>query len=101
MSGLLARVPAARCYLDDVLVATGADHSEHVAALDAVAAAMASAGMTFKPSKTCLGFGELKYLGFIISRHGVRADPDMVEAAAAKHADSPPRTLKEVQRLVG
>ena len=97
VSSLVAHVPGAKVYCDDVL-ASSSTFDGLVDALDAIAGAFRAEGLTIKPEKSFLGFNELKYLGFIVGRHGVRLDPELTEKLRAKGR---PTTLKEGQRLLG
>eukprot|EP00937_MAST-01D_sp_MAST-1D-sp2_P002957 g2957.t1 len=55
-------------------------------------------GLTIKPKKLFCGYREIKWVGYLISKHGVRFDPEYTAALRNRAA---PRTLKEGQRLVG
>ena len=97
VSSLVAHVPNAKVYCDDVLV-SAATFDGLVSSLDAVAAAFRDEGLTIKPAKSYLGYDELKYLGFVVGRHGVRLDPELTSKLREKGR---PSTLKEGQRLLG
>ena len=67
------------CYVDDVVIATPTleDHFER---LDRVFACMKRSGLKCKPSKCEILKDSIKYLGRMVDRHGIRPDPDAVEA---------------------
>ena len=75
MSSVLAHIPNARCFIDDILVAS-ASHAEHEHDLRQVFDALRAANITVKPAKCAFGFPRLKYLGFDISAHGVSVSED-------------------------
>ena len=67
------------CYVVDVVIATPTllDHSDR---LDEVFHCMKRAGLKCKPSKCGILRDSIKDLGRMVIRHGVRPDPDAVEA---------------------
>lgn len=64
-------------YIDDIIIFsdTWGDHLRH---LRAVLQALHAAGLKANPSKSHLGFQELKYLGFLVGRGAVRPLPAKV-----------------------
>ena len=67
------------CYVDDVVIATPT-LEDHIERLDEVFACMKRSGLKCKPSKCEILKDSIKYLGRMVDRHGIRADPDAVEA---------------------
>ena len=65
-------------YLDDVVV-LGRSFDEHVRNLELVFRRLREAGLRLKPSKCSLFRHKVQYLGHIISREGVAADPSKIE----------------------
>ncbi|XP_027099188.1 uncharacterized protein [Coffea arabica] len=57
-----------------------------------------SSGMRLNPKKYTFGVRSGKFLGYMISKEGVRANPDKIKAILDM---APPRNIKEVQRLIG
>ena len=57
-----------------------------------------SSRMRLNPKKCPFGVRSGKFLGYMISKDGVRANPDKVKAIMDM---APPRNIKEVQRLAG
>ena len=51
-----------------------------------------------KPKKCTFGVGSEKFLGFLVSRDGILANPDKLQAVMDM---APPRNIKEVQQLTG
>ena len=66
-------------YLDDMVIATPT-LADQLDRLDEVFDCMKRAGMKRKPSKYEIFRDSIKYLGRMVGRHGVRPDPDAVEA---------------------
>ena len=67
------------CYVDDVVIATPT-LEDHIERLDEVFACMKRLGLKCKPSKCEILKDSIKYLGRMVDRHGIRPDPDAVEA---------------------
>jgi hypothetical protein len=84
-------------YLDDVIV-IGKSFNEHYAHLEEVLTRLRAAGLKLKPSKCHLFQREVRYLGHVVSKHGVSTDPDKIAAVA----DWPvPRNLLELRAFLG
>ena len=76
------------CYVDDVVIATPT-LEDHIDRFDEVFGYMNRAGLKCKPSKCEILRHPIKYLGGMVDRHGVRPDPETVEAVLTWKA---PRT---------
>ena len=68
------------CYVDDVVIVTPT-LEDHIERLDEVFACMKRAGLKCKPSKSEILKDLIKYLGRMGDKHGIRPDPDAIEAA--------------------
>ncbi|KAM7283855.1 retrovirus-related Pol polyprotein from transposon 17.6 [Ixodes scapularis] len=84
-------------YLDDVVV-FASDFDEHLRRLRAVLQAIQNAGLTLKPSKCRFAYGELKFLGHVVSAQGVSPDPAKTSAVAKFMK---PSDKKAVRRFLG
>ena len=67
------------CYVDDVVIATPT-LEDHIDRLDEVFGCMKRAGLKCKPSKCEILRDSIKCLGRMVDKHGVRPDPETVEA---------------------
>ena len=67
------------CYVDDVVIATPT-LEDHIDRLDEVFGCMKRAGLKCKPSKCEILRDSIKFPGRMVDRHGVRPDPEAVEA---------------------
>ena len=67
------------CYVDDVVIATPT-LEDNIERLHEVLARMKRAGLKCKPSKCRILKDSTKYLGRRVEKHGIRPDPDAVEA---------------------
>ncbi len=84
-------------YLDDIIVFSRT-YEEHLEWLEAVFSRLKEAGLKLKPSKCSFFQRELKYLEHIISKDGVRIDPEKIRVIQ----DWPvPKNVKELQSFLG
>ena len=60
---------------DDLIIATET-MEEHLEVIKAVMEAVLEAGLTLNPSKCVFGLTEVKFWGMLISKDGVRPDPE-------------------------
>ena len=79
------------CYVYDVVIATPILKAleDHIHRLEEVFGCMKRAGLKCKPSKCEILRDSIEYLGSMVNRHGVRPDPEAVEAVLTWKA---PRT---------
>ena len=66
-------------YMDDVMIATPT-LEDHIERLNELFAYMKRAELICKPSKCYIKKDSKKNLASVVDRHGVRPDPDAVEA---------------------
>ena len=85
------------CYVDDVVIATPT-LEDHIDRLVEVFGCMKRAGLKCKPSKCEILRDSIKYLGRMVDRHGVRPDPEAVEAVLTWKA---PRTDTQLISFLG
>ena len=86
------------CYVDDMVIATPTleDHIER--RLDEVFACMKRSGLKCKPSKCEILKDSIKYLDRMVDRHGIRPDPDAVEAVLTWKS---PKTEHQLMSFLG
>ncbi len=86
-------------YLDDVLIYTTGDSSDHWAKVNMVLERLGQAGLQMDPKKSEFAVKETKYLGFIISvAEGIKVDPLKVQAIKEWQA---PTSTKGVRSFIG
>jgi hypothetical protein len=90
------RLEYALVYLDDIIVhsKTLEEHLEH---LDDVLTRINKAKLKIKPKKVAFMKDEVKYLGHLVTKDGVRPDPGHVKAILEWKE---PSTVKEVRQFV-
>ena len=79
MNTMVVGLQGILCLMDDVLV-YGQDQEEHDQRSEAVLQRMQAAGVMLNPDKCEFSKDQLKFLGRIIDKEGVRADPAKVQA---------------------
>lgn len=84
-------------YLDDIIV-TGSTFEEHASLLTQVLERLKYANLSINYEKSQFFPSELKYLGHVVDRFGLRVDPAKVAAITAFPT---PKTKKEVRRFLG
>uniref|UniRef100_A0A2N9G0X2 RNA-directed DNA polymerase n=1 Tax=Fagus sylvatica TaxID=28930 RepID=A0A2N9G0X2_FAGSY len=84
-------------YIDDMLVKSLREEN-HIADLLQVFNILRRDNLRLNASKCTFGVGSGKFLGHIVSRRGIEANPDQI-AALINLAE--PRNVKQVQRLTG
>ncbi|GFT01948.1 retrovirus-related Pol polyprotein from transposon opus [Trichonephila clavipes] len=86
-----------RVYIDDVIISSPL-FTHHVEHLREVFRLLQDAGLTLNKEKCKFGCDELKYLGLIISKEGIKTDETMVRAIVDM---KPLRNSKEVSKFLG
>ena len=84
-------------YIDDVIIYSNT-FDQHIKDLTAVFDALRNANLTLKVSKCHFCRNEIKYLGHIITRNGIKPDPELVSAVKEFPR---PQTTKDVQAFLG
>ncbi|XP_027183804.1 uncharacterized protein LOC113782091 [Coffea eugenioides] len=84
-------------YVDDMLVKSRTQE-QFICDIREIFGVLRSSRMRLNPKKCTFGVRSGKFLGYMISKDGVRANPDKVKAIMDM---APPRSIKEVQRLAG
>jgi hypothetical protein len=84
-------------YLDDIVIFSE-NHSDHAVHIQQVLDRLRHYGLRLKATKCSFGLPEVKLLGFIINKHGIRSDPDKI-TAISQLAD--PTNVSEVRSFLG
>src|SRR3954471_5935667 len=80
MGELMAGLDFARAYLDDLLIISRGTFVEHLEQLEQVLTRLAEAGLKINAFKSSLCRAELEYLGYWITRNGIRPVTKKVDA---------------------
>ena len=84
-------------YVDDMLVKSQREE-DHLEDLKETFNTLRSYNMKLNPGKCAFGVTAGKFLGFMVSQRGIKANPDKIRAIIEM---KPPRNVKEVQSLNG
>jgi Reverse transcriptase (RNA-dependent DNA polymerase) len=96
---LMAGLDVARAYLDDLLIiSTEKGFDKHLEKLKKVLDRLSEAGQKINAVKSFFGQTNLEYLGYNISREGMRPSQKKVEAILQI---KPPTTRKQLRRFIG
>ena len=71
------------------------DHEKH---LQSVFDRLREAGLKVKPSNCAFGLEEVKLLGFILNKEGIKAVPEKAQVIKEM---SPPKNVKDCRRFLG
>ena len=97
MDSLLADIPHACCFLDDVLV-TGTTDEEHFNNLYKVMSRLENAGLRLRRDKCVFFAPEVTYLGYRINAEGLQPTDKKVQAIIAAPA---PTSVSELKSFLG
>jgi len=81
-------------YMDDIIVKTK-DKSTLIQDLEETFANLRKINLKLNPEKCVFGVPSGELLGFFVSHHGIKANPDKIKAIEQIHA---PKTVKDVRR---
>ncbi|XP_063923109.1 uncharacterized protein K02A2.6-like [Zophobas morio] len=90
-------IPNIKIYIDDIIL-YAKDEREHDKILKLVLERAREFGVKFNKSKSKFNQKEIKYVGHILSRDGIRVDPSKIEAIKQI---KPPKNCKELSRFLG
>ena len=86
-----------QAYVDDMVV-TSLEKSRHVADMEELFVTIAKYKLKLNPEKCIFSVEAGKFLGFLLTKRGIEANPDKCAAILAMRS---PATVKEVQQLTG
>ena len=97
MDNVKRMVPQVRCfaYLDDLIV-TSTNHEQHLKDLEAIFKVFRKHNLRANRTKCRFAAEEVHYLGHIISKNGIKTDPDKAKAIRELKA---PKDLSGVRRI--
>jgi hypothetical protein len=95
---LMDDIECARTYLDNLLVLSRGSFSEHLDDLEKFLKRLSGANLRVNIRKCTFAADEISYLGYILTRDGIKPHPKTVEAIVNL---AQTETRKDVRRLVG
>ncbi|KAL0298937.1 UNVERIFIED_CONTAM: Retrovirus-related Pol polyprotein from transposon opus [Sesamum radiatum] len=84
-------------YIDDMLVKSEKEQ-DHIKDLEECFQILTTFGMKLNPAKCTFGVRGGRFLGYMISERGIEANPEKINAIMDM---SPPKSIREVQKLAG
>ncbi|XP_070171491.1 uncharacterized protein, partial [Polyergus mexicanus] len=98
MNIILSGLDFCVCYLDDILIAS-VNEKEHAVHLHTVFSRLKQFGMTINLSKCLFGKDEISFLGYLVSKQGIKPTSEKIKAIIdyKKHIF----TIHELRRLIG
>ena len=85
-------------YIDDILVHTKSTAEDHMTQVQKVLNRIRKHNLKLKLSKCAFLQTEIKYLGFIVNRLGIKPDPEKVKAIRDLQ---PPKNVRQVRGIIG
>ena len=98
MSTLMADLEFARTYLDDLLNLTKSTYDDHLIKLELMLQCLSNAGLKVNAEKSTFCATEIEYLGYMITRKGIRPLASKVDAILKLTA---PQNVRELRRFLG
>jgi len=98
MMDLMESLEYARAYIDDLLVITRGTLEDHLEKLGEVLRRLREVGLKVNAAKSFFCTHEIEYLGYILTRGGIKPQPKKVQAILAL---SPPNNIKELRHFLG
>ena len=97
MRKVLVGLPGVKNYLDDI-ICFSSTWEKHIACLEALFGVLRKAGLTCRPSKACVGFHTLQWLGHTVGRGIKQPIFDRVQALVNS---TPPTTKRGMRGFLG
>ena len=98
MSELMTDLEFVRTYIDDLLCLTKGTFDDHLEKLERVLIRVQEAGLKVNAKKSFFAKAELEYLGYWITRSGIKPLPEKVQAILKIET---PRNRKELRSFIG
>jgi hypothetical protein len=98
MMDLMEALEYVRAYIDDLLVITRGTLEDHLEKLREVLRRLREAGLKVNAAKSFFCTHEIEYLGYILTRGGIKPQQKKVQAILALN---PPNNVKELRHFLG
>ena len=98
MADLMRTLEFVRVYLDDLLVISRETFADHLEKLQAVLQLLSDAGLKCNAAKSTFCASEIEYLGYMLTREGIRPQKEKVQAILAL---KPPTGVKSLRSFLG
>ena len=98
MNSLFNELSYVRAYIDDLLVLTKGSYEDHLKKVEVVLARLENAGLQVNAEKSFFAKDECEYLGYVITRKGIRPQPKKIDAVLRIEE---PKTIKQLRSFIG
>lgn len=98
MKTMLGQLTYVKIFLDDVLIHSK-DLTDHVKHVETVLQIFNENGVSINFSKSVFGESQVKYLGHIIDKNGIKSDTSKIDKLKA--IQLPPKSIKELRAILG
>ncbi len=98
MSELMVALEFISAYIDDLLCITKCSLNDHLSMLRQVFIRLRFTGLKVNAAKCSFCATETEYLGYVLTREGIKPQPKKVEAILAL---TPPQNVKQLCRFLG
>ena len=98
MYELFSDLEYVRAYIDDLLVTSSSTFDDHLERLEKVLTRLSQAGLKVNAKKSHFCQSQVEYLGYWITRHGIKPLPKKVTAI---QKIAPPKTRKQLRSFIG
>ncbi len=96
MMDLMTSLEYVRAYIDDLLIITKGTLDDHIEKIEIVLARLRDAGLKVNAAKSFFCTHEIEYLGYILSKNGIKPQSNKVQAILAIH---PPTGVKQLRHF--
>ncbi len=94
---LMASFKLVQAYMDDLLIKTRGIIDEHLNKIETVLTRLHDVGLKINSAKSLFCAHEFEYLGYILTREGIKPQPKKVQAILARN---PPNNVKELRHFL-
>ncbi len=94
----MATLEYARAYIDDLLAITKSSHDDQLGKLEQVFIRLHNTGLKVNAAKLFFCTQETEYLGYILTRGGIKPQPKKVQEILALNL---PNSVEELRRFLG
>ncbi len=95
---LMASLEFVRAYMDNLLIIRRRTLDEHLQRMETVLTRLRDAGLKVDVAKSSFCAHEIEYLGYILTREGIKPKPKKVQAILTLN---PPNNVKELRHFLG
>ena len=98
MTGLMQSLDYIRCYIDDLLIISKDSYADHLSKIREVLRRLLNAGLRVNAAKSFFALPEIEYLGYILTREGIKPQPEKCTAILALKR---PENIKSLRKFLG